>query len=89
MPLLSDLAQQLEQLERGSAVDEAVDGLLGQQDVVVKPLGSALVGVRGISGVTDLGNRRTILVLDVGAIVEEVLHGEGLAEVTHQSEPGM
>jgi DNA mismatch repair protein MutL len=27
-PLLSDLAQQLEQLERGSAVDEAVDGLL-------------------------------------------------------------
>jgi len=67
----------------------AVDGLLGQQDVVVKPLGSALAGVRGISGVTDLGNRRTILVLDVGAIIEEVLHGEGLVEVTHQSEPGM
>ena len=63
-----------------------VDGLLGQQDVVVKPLGSALAGVRGISGVTDLGNRRTILVLDVGAIVEEVLHGDGLVEVTHQSE---
>ncbi len=48
-----------------------VDGLLGQQDVVVKPLGRALAGVRGIAGATDLGNRRTVLVLDVTGIVEE------------------
>jgi two-component system chemotaxis sensor kinase CheA len=53
----------------------AVDGLVGQQDVVVKPLGRALQGVRGIAGATDLGNRRTALVLDVGAIIEEVVRG--------------
>jgi two-component system chemotaxis sensor kinase CheA len=58
----------------------AVDGLVGQQDIVVKPLGSALAGVRGIAGATDLGNRRTILVLDVGPIIEEVVHGERLVE---------
>ncbi|HUK66961.1 MAG TPA: chemotaxis protein CheA [Anaeromyxobacteraceae bacterium] len=58
----------------------AVDGLVGQQDIVVKPLGKALAGVRGIAGATDLGNRRTILVLDVGAIIEEVVHRESLVE---------
>ncbi|MBS2029574.1 MAG: chemotaxis protein CheA [Deltaproteobacteria bacterium] len=51
----------------------AVDGLRGQQDIVIKPLGKVLGPVPGIAGATDLGNRRTVLVLDVGAIVEEVL----------------
>jgi two-component system, chemotaxis family, sensor kinase CheA len=56
----------------------AVDQLVGQQDIVVKPLGHVLHGVRGISGATDLGDRRTVLVLDVGAIIEDVVTGEGL-----------
>jgi two-component system, chemotaxis family, sensor kinase CheA len=54
----------------------AVDGLVGQQDIVVKPLGSQLRGVRGIAGATDLGDRRTVLVLDVGAIIEDVVSGD-------------
>jgi two-component system chemotaxis sensor kinase CheA len=54
----------------------AVDELVGQQDVVVKPLGTLLAGIKGIAGATDLGHRRTVLVLDVGAIIEEVLAGE-------------
>ncbi len=54
----------------------AVDDLVGQQDIVVKPLGRVLQGVRGIAGATDLGNRRTVLVLDVGAIIEDVVAGE-------------
>ncbi len=58
----------------------AVDELVGQQDIVVKPLGSQLHGVRGIAGATDLGTRRTVLVLDVGAIIEEVVSGEALRE---------
>ena len=49
----------------------AVDELHGQQDIVTKPLGGRLQGVRGISGATDLGNRRTVLVLDVAALLEE------------------
>jgi two-component system chemotaxis sensor kinase CheA len=56
----------------------AVDELVGQQDIVVKPLGKALESVRGIAGATDLGNRRTVLVLDVGAIIEEVITPEGI-----------
>jgi two-component system chemotaxis sensor kinase CheA len=55
-----------------------VDDLVGQQDIVVKPLGKALASVRGIAGATDLGSRRTVLVLDVGAIIEEVIAPEGI-----------
>ncbi len=54
----------------------AVDELLGQQDVVTKSLGGRLTQIRGISGATDLGNRRTVLVLDVGALMEEVIAPE-------------
>jgi two-component system chemotaxis sensor kinase CheA len=54
----------------------AVDDLVGQQDIVVKPLGVQLQGVRGVAGATDLGTRRTVLVLDVGAIIEDVVTGE-------------
>ncbi len=60
----------------------AVDELLGQQDIVTKPLGGRLQHVRGVSGATDLGNRRTVLVLDVGALVEEVLATERRAEAS-------
>ncbi|HET9595844.1 MAG TPA: chemotaxis protein CheA [Anaeromyxobacteraceae bacterium] len=58
----------------------AVEAMIGQQDIVVKPLGKALAGVRGIAGATDLGNRRTVLVLDLAALIEEVARGEGLVE---------
>ncbi|NVJ26832.1 chemotaxis protein CheA [Myxococcus sp. AM011] len=51
----------------------AVDELFGQQDIVTKPLGGRLQSVRGISGATDLGNRRPVLVLDVAALLEEGL----------------
>lgn len=49
----------------------AVDELFGQQDIVTKPLGGRLQAVKGISGATDLGNRRTVLVLDVAELLEE------------------
>jgi two-component system chemotaxis sensor kinase CheA len=48
-----------------------VDELLGQQDVVIKPLGSAVRNVPGIAGATELGANRTVLLLDVGRIVDE------------------
>jgi len=58
----------------------AVDDLLGQQDIVVKPLGRSLAGVRGIAGATDLGARRTVLVLDIGAVLEEVFDAGAVHE---------
>jgi two-component system chemotaxis sensor kinase CheA len=55
-----------------------VDELLGQQDVVIKSLGKALSFVRGIAGAADLGNQKTILVLDVGGLMTEALRGESV-----------
>lgn len=48
-----------------------VDDLLGQQDIVIKSLGESFKRFRGISGAADLGDQRTILVLDVGGIINE------------------
>jgi two-component system, chemotaxis family, sensor kinase CheA len=48
-----------------------VDDLLGQQDIVIKPLGESFRSIKGISGAADLGDQRTILVLDVGGIINE------------------
>ncbi|WP_291317671.1 chemotaxis protein CheA [Desulfuromonas sp.] len=53
-----------------------VDELLGQQDVVIKSLGSSLSFVKGIAGAADLGNQKTILVLDVGGLMSETLRGD-------------
>lgn len=49
-----------------------VDRLVGEQDIVIKPIGSVFSGVKGIAGATDLGNNKTVLVLDVASIVEEM-----------------
>ncbi len=48
-----------------------VDELLGQQDVVIKPLGRAIRNVPGIAGATELGANRTVLLLDVSRLVDE------------------
>ena len=45
-----------------------VDRMLGQQEVVVRPLEDALVQVTGVSGTTDLGDGRPTLVLDLAAL---------------------
>ena len=54
-----------------------VDELRGQQDVVIKSLGKALAFVKGIAGAADLGNQKTILVLDLGSLISETLQLEG------------
>jgi two-component system chemotaxis sensor kinase CheA len=51
----------------------AVDELVGQQDIVIKPLGKSLKSVRGFAGATELGDQRVALVLDVASLIEEVL----------------
>jgi two-component system chemotaxis sensor kinase CheA len=46
----------------------AVDRMLGQQEVVVRPIEDALVRVHGVAGTTDLGDGRPTLVLDLAAL---------------------
>jgi two-component system chemotaxis sensor kinase CheA len=58
-----------------------VDDLLGQQDVVIKSLGKALAFVKGIAGAAELGNQKTILVLDVAGLMGEALRGESASYV--------
>lgn len=55
----------------------AVDDLIGQQDIVIKPLGDSFKRFRGVSGAADLGDQRTILVLDVGGIINETMRSGG------------
>jgi two-component system, chemotaxis family, sensor kinase CheA len=43
----------------------AVDGLLGQHEAVLKPLGAPLDAVAGLSAVTVLGDGRPVFILDV------------------------
>jgi two-component system chemotaxis sensor kinase CheA len=50
-----------------------VDALRGQEDVVIKTLGASLSNVRGISGATDRGDQRLVLVLDASSLMDEVL----------------
>ena len=50
-----------------------VDELVGQQDIVIKPLGKSLKSVRGFAGATELGDQRVALVIDVASLIEEVL----------------
>lgn len=50
-----------------------VDDVIGQQEIVIKTLGNILGTLPGIAGACELGNRKTILVLDVAMLIEEVL----------------
>lgn len=50
-----------------------VDTIEGQQEIVIKSVGAMLQGISGIAGATELGNRKTILVLDVGALIDEAV----------------
>ena len=49
-----------------------VDDIKGQQEVVIKSLGDDLKNLKGISGVTELGDGKLILVLDVTSLMQEV-----------------
>jgi two-component system chemotaxis sensor kinase CheA len=49
-----------------------VHEIRGREEIVVKPLGRHLAGVRGIAGATELGSGPPVLVLDIGALVAEV-----------------
>jgi len=51
-----------------------VDSLRGQQEVVIKSIGSVFQNTPGIAGATELGDNRAVLVLDVGALIDEATH---------------
>lgn len=52
----------------------AVDELVGEQEIVIKSLGSFLGRIPGISGATILGDGRVALIVDLRALTEEITH---------------
>ena len=52
-----------------SIVALVVDRITGLREIVVTPLTDPYVQVMGIAGATELGDRRVVLILDVGALV--------------------
>lgn len=61
----------------GLPVAFMVDRMLGQQEVVVRPLEDLLVRSTGIGGTTDLGDGRPTLVVDLPALAEHVMRQQG------------
>lgn len=55
-----------------SAVGLVVDRIEGQREIVVRPINDPLVKVPGVTGATDLGNGRVVLILDPGRIATAV-----------------
>jgi two-component system chemotaxis sensor kinase CheA len=52
----------------GAPMAFAVDRMLGQQEVVIRPINDVLARAPGVSGATDLGDGRPTLVLDLVAL---------------------
>jgi len=57
-----------------------VDQLIGEEDVVIKPLKDKYTGVQGIAGATILGDGQVSLILDVNQILEMCLQKERSAK---------
>jgi two-component system, chemotaxis family, sensor kinase CheA len=58
----------------GQAIAFAIDRMVAQQEVVVRPLEDPLVKVPGVSGATDLGDGRPTLVLDLSSLSAVAAH---------------
>jgi|YNPMSStandDraft_1061717.scaffolds.fasta_scaffold00069_32 two-component system chemotaxis sensor kinase CheA len=54
----------------GKKVGLIVDNMIGEEDIVIKPLNNKLTKVTGISGASILGNGDIALILDINQLVE-------------------
>jgi two-component system chemotaxis sensor kinase CheA len=53
------------------AVAVAVDRISGQREIVVRSLDDALIKVPGVTGATDLGDGRAVLILDLPGLLRQ------------------
>jgi two-component system chemotaxis sensor kinase CheA len=54
-----------------AALGIAVDRIVGQREIVVRAIGDTLARVDGISGATDLGDGRVVLILDPAVLARQ------------------
>ena len=50
-----------------------VDELVGEQEVVIKSLGTFIGDVEGIAGATILGDGRVAMIVDVGGVLRKAI----------------
>jgi two-component system chemotaxis sensor kinase CheA len=55
----------------GKQVCLVVDYLIGQEEVVIKPLGSMLQGLEGMAGATITGDGKIALILDIPGLMRK------------------
>ena len=55
-----------------AAIGLAVDRIVGQREIVVRAIADPLVRVDGISGATDLGDGRVVLILDPAVLARQM-----------------
>jgi two-component system chemotaxis sensor kinase CheA len=67
LPATAQKALVVRQTEHAFAF--AVDRMLGQQEIVVRPIDDPLVKMPGVAGSTDLGDGKPTLVLDLVALI--------------------
>lgn len=60
----------------GRVVCLFVDWLIGEQEIVVKPIPSYIKKIEGLSGCTQLGDGSIALILDAGGLLTRQLKGE-------------
>ncbi|MFZ4394565.1 MAG: hybrid sensor histidine kinase/response regulator [Kiritimatiellia bacterium] len=63
-----------------------VEGVLGAQEVLVKPLGRPFVRVRNIAGVTVLGSGTAALILNVADLLQSAAKARPVARSNHTRE---
>jgi two-component system chemotaxis sensor kinase CheA len=65
----------------------AVDGLVGEQEMVIKSMGTQLSRVGGIAGATVLGSRQVVLVLNVSDLIKLAMRGTRRSALNTLAEP--
>lgn len=58
-----------------------VSEMLGQEEIVIKGVGDLLLNTPGISGATDLGDKKPILVVDIGILIHNFISKGGTHNV--------
>jgi two-component system, chemotaxis family, sensor kinase CheA len=68
----------------GHRVGFLVDAFLGEQQIVIKPLGTHLAKVKNVAGVTILGAGEVVVILNVPELVENARSLSGMGVGSHQ-----
>lgn len=65
-----------------------VDGLVGEQEIVIKPLGQLVGDVAGLSGAAILGDGSVALIVDVAALIAAAIRDNLTAAPERATQPG-